>query len=144
MNLAEYLNSKSEEDLAEIAELFISSGKFASKDFINSLSKKVFIDIPSLKYEIEYFAISYEKYIRSGRRAGSKYPPKIPIQNWMKFKGIPLQFTVPIQRAIATQGIKSFDFIDYYFTDQKISDLSKGISELLQKDLTQTIKTSIE
>ncbi|MFN8155593.1 MAG: hypothetical protein U0Y08_14965 [Bacteroidia bacterium] len=146
MTFTELLNNYGEDAVNRIIDTLSVHNKFASGQLKESLKHELSLDVDNLNFEIEFSAIEYERFIRSGRRAGNgvKPPPYQAIETWAKFKGIPLQYVVPIQKGIAVTGIKSFDFIDIVFTDKNVTELGNSVSSLLQKEITDKIKTSIE
>lgn len=77
--------------------------------------------ITNISYDVEEINEEYELVIRTpeyainidkGRRKGAKMPPKKPIEDWMKAKGIPMRASFPIRRAISIRGIKPRPFLD--------------------------------
>jgi hypothetical protein len=146
MEFVEFLNRYGEESTNKIIDVLTSSKKQASGRLRESLRYELSLDVQNLDFEITFSGIDYERFIRSGRRAGNgvKRPPYNAIAEWASHKGIPEQYVPAIQKGIAESGIKPFDFVDYVFTEQNIDSLSESITKLLQEQITDKIITSIQ
>lgn len=61
----------------------------------------------------------YIQYIESGRRAGAKFPPVKPIEDWARKHGIPTDNSTIflIRRAISRDGISPRPIMDYTFKE---------------------------
>lgn len=144
MNFTELLNKYSAESVDEIINLLSSQNKQASGKLKSSLKYELSLDAKNLMFDISFYGIDYEQFIRSGRRPGAKRPPFKAISEWAAHKGIPQQYVPAIQKGISESGIKPLPFIDIVFTDQKINELGNQITEILQAEISQQIKTSIQ
>lgn len=74
-------------------------------------------------------------YINEGRKAGSKMPPRTPIEQWLNAKGIPLEFYFPIAKKIARDGIAPTPVIDNQLLKISepayISKLQNGLAKVI-------------
>ena len=70
--------------------------------------------------EAQVYANESIIYINDGRKAGSKLPPRTPLEKWLNAKNIPLEFFFPIAKKIARDGIEPTPIIDSQL--QKISE----------------------
>ena len=143
-DLTALLNKYSEQQILTIYNLLKQDKKNASYNLLQSLDYKTLLQVDQLRYEIEFTGIDYLKYVRSGRRAGAKPPPTQAIKDYLRVKGIPEKFAIPVKKAIAAKGIRPYDFVELAFTDANLEKLGGEISQLLQSEITNRIKTQIE
>jgi hypothetical protein len=103
--------------------------------------------------EIDFYYADEGKFVESGRKPNSRFPPPNVISRWAKIKGIP-QFrdkkgryisndsrTFLLSRAIAKKGIRPFPF----FTDaieQATEQLYSSLEDALAKDIEDSLGAS--
>lgn len=74
------------------------SFNYQLRDFINSIL-------------LEFTALDYEKFIESGRRAGT-FPPTKAIKDWCVVRGLDEKSAYPIAQKIFKLGIKPTPYVD--------------------------------
>lgn len=94
-------------------------------------------------YTITIAMPNYSIYVDQGRKPNSIMPPKAPILEWMKRKGIDEQYEYPIRRKIAVRGIEARPFMSMaakriqavsdIMTTQATVDLQYKLDELVQR-----------
>ena len=92
------------------------------------------------------------KYVESGRRKGSRFPPPAPILKWIKIKGIKGRDTKTgkfikdktlvflFQRAISRDGIKAVPFMQLAIdkaTQQLLVELEKSIAAYYEREIAK-------
>mgnify|MGYP000856976665 FL=1 len=115
-------------------------------------------------YELNVKIPSYGIFVDEGRRAGAKFPPSKPIENWIRDKKVQ-QFRVQkswksasqatwgqwisnksrlflIRRAIAKRGIKPRPFIYIFY--QYMNDLLKEMGPAAAMDVAIGLRTVFE
>ena len=128
----------------------IRGKKIAAGTLYNSVS----FEVNQSTGEIDFFYADDGKWVESGRRPNSRFPPPGAIAKWAKEKGIP-QFrdkkgryisndsrTFLLSRAIAIKGIRPFPF----FTDaleQSINKLTPELETSIEDDLEDMIDANI-
>jgi hypothetical protein len=86
-------------------------------------------------YFVRLLAEPYWIYVNDGRRAGAKMPPKQPIDEWLKIKGIDLKYSYPIRVKIAKNGIPAVKFLE-----TAIEQLEKDFQQDIIKFTTEYSK----
>jgi hypothetical protein len=95
---------------------------------------------------------SYGKFIDSGRKPGSKYPPVKSIRDWIKVKGIKPnksrgvrteeQLIFLIRRAIGIRGIDPVPFLDIW--DIHTDELEELIEDAAAEDVEDVINAFVK
>ena len=125
----------------------IRGRKIAAGTLYNSVS----YEVNRSTGEIDFFYADEGKFVESGRKPNSKFPPPQAIAKWAKIKGLP-QFrdkkgryisndsrTFLLSRSIAKKGIRPFPF----FTDA-LEQATQQLYNNLEDALVQDIEDSIE
>ena len=91
----------------------------------------------------------YGQYVDSGRRPGSRWPPRQPIRKWISDRGIRPkqgmsmeQLTFLIQRKIGVRGIQAAPFIDIFY--DHTDELNDLIEESAREDLEEAINEFVK
>jgi hypothetical protein len=111
----------------------------------------------SVRFEVEkgvlrVYALDYSFYLEKGRKPG-KFPPREPIINWIKSKG--LSFDIPInslafliQRKIAQKGTTIFeqggsDLFSGVINEQMIEGLKSDLFEALIDEAVSSFHSNV-
>ena len=151
MGNIELLSKAFAEDVMNItADIMASSVMVNNKVGSNTIApdSKIFKEMEakaSGNIVIELLLNNYVKYIESGRKKGSKFPPLEPIVQWAKKRGIKTDNSTMflIRRAIAEDGIKPRPFMykvletidkkwDGEWSSELFQELTKIIDEFFQ------------
>jgi hypothetical protein len=126
-----------------IKKVLIANDK-GDSNFIKSLSYNFKIDVDEIVLNINLN--DYWVFIQLGRKPNSKIPPKQPILNWMKRKGIDEKYEFPIRRKIGLFGIKPINIVGFLINDNtKFKDnLLKDIRNVLGYEMKATISDAIK
>lgn len=130
MTLKDLLENIGEKIVLDAKGTLRKNGKMASKNLYDSIKYK--ISGTQEQEELEFEMESYGKYVDSGRKPGSKMPPKHSLDAWLKIKNISLKYDYVIRRSIAKKGIKP----TYFFTDayeKYTDDLDKQMEDYLNE-----------
>lgn len=132
------INDFTDEEIEKMRKTLKSKDKLATGHLYNSIKKDVLND-----YNVRIRVAKYGKFVNSGRRPGAKMPPREAIEKWMMTKGIPIEYSFPIRKKIAEEGIIKVPFLDMYDTDVKkfqdelLKSLGPVILKQIQIELTQ-------
>jgi len=110
------------------------------------------IDEQNKNFTIKY--VSYGKYVDSGRRAGAKPPPRLPIYQWLFTnhgrgfmskinKGKNRKITqvgasYMLQKSISKKGIKAVRFLNQESKIKNVTNVFGSLKTDLQKELAKT------
>ena len=139
------------EDVMNITADIMASNLMLNKKGINTIApdSKIFKEMEakaSGNIVIELLLNNYVKYIESGRKAGSKFPPIEAIREWAKKKlGKQDNSTIfLIRRAIAEDGIKPrpfmykvFETIDKKWEGEWSSELFQELTKIIDEFFNQ-------
>ena len=139
------------EDVFNITADIMASNLMLNKKGINTIAPNsdIFKEMEakaSGNIVIELLLNNYVKYIESGRKAGSKFPPIKPIREWAKKKlGKQDNSTIfLIRRAIAEDGIKPRPFmykvlntIDKKWDGEWSSELFQELTKIIDEFFNQ-------
>lgn len=151
MGNIELLSKAFAEDVMNITADIMSSNIMVNKKGINTIApdSKIFKEMKakaSGNIVIELLLNDYVKYIESGRKAGSKFPPLEPIVQWAKKRGIKTDNSTMflIRRAIAEDGIKPrpfmykvFETIDKKWDGEWSSELFQELTNIIDEFFNQ-------
>lgn len=124
-------------------EKIIEYGLHATDNLYNSFS--IDIEVNDTNYQVVIDVASYIKFIESGRKPNSKFPPLNAIRGWIQakcivprqYKGITPtnnQLAYLIGRSIAEKGIKPKPILSQ--TKQELQeDFNIGIKDAITKDV---------
>lgn len=103
-----YILDELARDIKSVIVTHIAKFGLEDADFVDKLEVK-----SDNKGLISYIAPDYVKFVISGRKPNSKFPPVEAIAEWCNNKGIPSDNSTVylISRAIALNGISPRDFI---------------------------------
>jgi hypothetical protein len=138
----------------EYAQKVVSNAKSilinANKSVTGGLVSSIGYTINS-QGKIVYSYDEAGKYVRQGRRKGSRFPPSAPILKWIKDRGLKgrdkkgryisdKSLTFLIQRGISKNGIPPFDFLTMAIrkTADQIKNIKKAAAKALKKRLIPT------
>ena len=139
------------EDVMNITADIMASNLMVNKKGINTIApdSKIFKEMKakaSGNIVIELLLNDYVKYIESGRKAGSKFPPLEPIVQWAKKRGIKTDNSTMflIRRAIEEDGIKPRPFmykvletIDKKWDGEWSSELFQELTKIIDEFFNQ-------
>lgn len=152
-NTYRFLDEQGLELISLIKKELTDANKNASFKLINSLNYDIETKGDVFSLVVEYADTG--KFLLSGRKPGSKYPPKIAIMKWLKQKRLVLRddrkvnikgeayskeeqlnsLAFLIQRKIARFGIKPFNFLKPYDTLKKSKEFALELEKNIAKDL---------
>ena len=139
------------EDVMNITADIMASNLMVNKKGINTIApgSNIFKEMKakaSGNIVIELLLNNYVKYIESGRKKGSKFPPLEPIVQWAKKRGIKTDNSTIflIRRAIAEDGIKPRPFmykvlntIDKKWDGEWSSELFQELTKIIDEFFNQ-------
>ena len=139
------------EDVMNITADIMASNLMLNKKGINTIApdSNIFKEMKakaSGNIVIELLLNNYVKYIESGRKKGSKFPPLEPIVQWAKKKGIKTDNSTMflIRRAIAEDGIRPRPFmykvlntIDKKWDGEWSSELFQELTKIIDEFFNQ-------
>ena len=139
------------EDVMNITADIMASNLMLNKKGINTIApdSNIFKEMKakaSGNIVIELLLNNYVKYIESGRKKGSKFPPLEPIVQWAKKRGIKTDNSTMflIRRAIAEDGIKPRPFmykvlntIDKKWDGEWSSELFQELTKIIDEFFNQ-------
>ena len=151
MGNIELLSKAFAADVMNITADIMASNLMVNKKGINTIvpDSNIFKEMKakaSGNIVIELLLNNYVKYIESGRKAGSKFPPIEPIREWAKKKlGKQDNSTIfLIRRAIAEDGIKPRPFmykvletIDKKWDGEWSSELFQELTKIIDEFFNQ-------
>ena len=151
MGNIELLSKAFAADVMNITADIMASNLMVNKKGINTIApdSNIFKEMKakaSGNIVIELLLNNYVKYIESGRKAGSKFPPIEPIREWAKKKlGKQDNSTIfLIRRAIAEDGIKPRPFmykvlntIDKKWDGEWSSELFQELTKIIDEFFNQ-------
>ena len=138
-------------DVMNITADIMSSNLMVNKKGINTIApdSNIFKEMKakaSGNIVIELLLNNYVKYIESGRKKGSKFPPLEPIVQWAKKRGIKTDNSTMflIRRAIAEDGIRPRPFmykvlntIDKKWDGEWSSELFQELTKIIDEFFNQ-------
>lgn len=143
-NLIKVLEKISDKKIKDLKKELEKKDKRATGNLINSLDYVLKIDASAEGLNINYEAIDYFKYIESGRKAGSKLPPKEPIKDWMQARGIDKKLEFIIRKSIANKGIKPTQITEVIFSESELKKLQDEVEKAYKKDLDELLEKAIK
>lgn len=143
-NLIKVLEKISDRKIKDLKKELAKKDKNATGNLINSLGYVLEIKEDKGELNIEVDANDYYKYIESGRKPGSKFPPKKPIADWMTARGIDKKLEYIIRRSIAKNGIKPTQITEVIFSESELKKLQDEIETAYKKDLDELLEKAIK
>lgn len=143
-NLLRVLEKISDKKIKDLQKELAKKDKKATGNLINSLDYILKLDASAEGIKINFEAIDYFKFVESGRKAGSKFPPKEPIINWMQTRGIDKKLEYIIRKSIAKKGIKPTQITEVIFSEAELKLLQDEIEKAYKKDLDELLEKAIK
>lgn len=142
------LNKWADRTIQNMKRILSENGKVNTARLYNSIKKT--IDETNKTFSITY--IQYGKFVDSGRRAGAKPPPKLPIMEWLSTnhgrsfmskinagkkssKISVVSATYMLQKSISKKGIRPVRFLNQ---ESKIKNVT-NVYGSLKNDLSKAI-----
>lgn len=113
--------------VGKVKDSLLNKKKEATGRLINSISSSVLKENDRIL--INVYAEEYFNYVERGRLPG-KFIPINKLQEWMKLKNIPLQYTYPINFNIYKYGIKPTPVLK-----DILSDIENDVINKIQKSM---------
>jgi hypothetical protein len=131
--------------VANARSILLKNKKIATGALYNSIRY-----IVNPQGDIKFIFDEQGKWVQSGRRRNSRFPPPGPISNWIKAKGIQgrdkrgrfisrKSLTFLISRGIAKDGIRPLPFMDMAIKAAK-KQLASKLKKLAAKSLVKRLK----
>lgn len=121
----------------EITNNIVRENKIASRKMLDSLTFDIKDEITELVLQVK--AEDYFKFVDKGRGHGKKMIPPDDLKRWMRIKGIPEQFSYPINRKIGRFGIDPTDILAISIKNLLASDNIKNVERGFKKDVEKQL-----
>jgi len=129
----------------EMKQKLTDGNKKATGSLIRSI--KPYLEQDDNKYFLYLEMNKYGEYVDSGRRPGSRWPPREAIRQWIRDKNIRSQYKEEqlaflIQRKIGVRGVEPYKFIHLWY--DKMDKLNDMIEDSAKEDLENNINELIK
>jgi hypothetical protein len=150
--MGKILTKWAQRTIVNMKKVLETNNKVNTSRLYNSITYD--IDETNKNFTIKY--ISYGKYVDSGRRAGAKPPPRLPIYDWLftnhgrsfmnkinkgkskNRKITQVSASYMLQKSISKNGIKPVRFLNQESKIKNVTNVFGSLKTDLQKELAKT------
>jgi hypothetical protein len=125
----------------------VSNKKVATGNLVNDM--RTYVEEEDDKAFLYLDVPSYGKFVQSGRKPNSKFPPDKPIRGWVRDKGIAKadkkandSFIYLLRRAIGIRGIEPLPFMDIW--NLHTDELEEIIEDAAEEDVLEAVKDFVK